>query len=79
MDGLIPVDGSRAPARTLETVFALRLETVFELFPDANMHILHVVEIKERKSSEGKSGLETARERGEEIFDRVATIARTID
>lgn len=64
---LVPIDGSEQS----ETA----LETSFELFPDAEVHVLHVLQVTNVGGEDLKSGYDLAVESGEEICDTAAEIA----
>lgn len=64
---LVPLDeSSQAEAALTET---------FELFPDATVHVLHVVEVTDVAGDQSKSGSELAVEEGERICARAREVA----
>lgn len=64
---LVPVDGSdRSKAA---------LEEALELFPDAEVHVLHVVQVKTISGDETKTGYELSLEEGNEILDSATATA----
>ena len=68
---LVPLDGSS------ESEAALR--EAFDLFPEAEIHVFHVVQVTEFPQDPNKSAYELAVENGEGILERAAEIAAKHD
>ncbi|OAQ54360.1 hypothetical protein HTG_02110 [Natrinema mahii] len=68
---LVPTDGSQQATAALTEAF--------ELFPDAEIHVVHVVQVTRIPSDPGTSPYEYARERGETILQEAKTIAAESD
>jgi len=72
---LVPTDGSQQATAALTEAF--------ELFPDGEIHVVHVVQVTRIPSDPDVSPYEYARERGETILREAKTIAaesgRTIE
>lgn len=64
---LVPLDGSERS----ETA----LEEALELFPDADMYVLHVVQVKTPWGDDEKTGYERSLEEGESALDSAESIA----
>ncbi|OLZ42636.1 universal stress protein UspA [Natrinema saccharevitans] len=68
---LVPIDGSQQATAALTEAF--------ELFPDAKIHVVHVVQVTRIPSDPGTSPYEYAREKGETILQEAKTIAAESD
>ncbi|TMT86843.1 universal stress protein [Haloterrigena sp. H1] len=68
---LVPVDGS---SRATDA-----LEEAFDLFPDAEIHVLHVIQVTRVPSDPGTTPYEYAKEQGQAFLEDAATTAETHD
>lgn len=64
---LVPLDGSEQSEAALEEAF--------ELFPDAEIHVLHVLQVTKIGGEDLKSGYDLAVESGKEICETAADMA----
>ncbi|WP_029601632.1 universal stress protein [Natronobacterium lacisalsi] len=68
---LVPVDGSAEAERALESAF--------ELFPDAEVHVLHVVQVTRIPSDPETTPYEYAKEKGKGFLEDAEAIAAEYD
>jgi nucleotide-binding universal stress UspA family protein len=66
---LVPIDGSSQSTDALEEAF--------DLFPDAEIHVLHVIQVTRVPSDPGTTPYEYAKETGQAFLEDAATTADT--
>jgi len=66
---LVPIDGSSQSTDALEEAF--------DLFPDAEIHVLHVIQVTRVPSDPGMTPYEYAKEKGQAFLEDAATTADT--
>lgn len=68
---LVPMDGSSQSEAALEEAF--------DLFPEGEIHVVHVVQVRKIAGDDTRTGHELAIEEGEEICERATEIAANHD